>query len=318
MLCSVNEWDADVVVDEALAHQLVATQFPQLMPECAGLRVVGGGWDNTLWQIERPQHAGPPIVARIPRRTIAIAGVRREIDYLPRIAPLVPLPIPLPLHVGRPQGTYPWPFFACELLDGSELAEARLDDHARATLAPQLGAFLRALHAPTMLDLLDPGAQLPIDCNRRADMHVRTTRGADALREALGAGVTADQRAACDELFERARPLRPDTDIVLVHGDLHLRHVLVDAHGNATGVIDWGDLCRAPRSVDLMIAYMAFAPPERALLFAAYGGEPAVDVQLRSRVLAVFLCARLAAYAQHEGMHALRDEALAGISRALA
>jgi hypothetical protein len=33
-------------------------------------------------------------------------------------------------------------------------------------------------------------------------------------------------------------------------------------------------------------------------------------------VLALFLCAVLALYGHHEGMHALRDEALAGLDRA--
>jgi len=48
---------------------------------------------------------------------------------------------------------------------------------------------------------------------------------------------------------------------------------------------------------------------------AAYG--PVTDEQLlRARVLALFLCAVLALYGDHEGMPALRDEALAALDRA--
>jgi aminoglycoside phosphotransferase (APT) family kinase protein len=41
---------------------------------------------------------------------------------------------------------------------------------------------------------------------------------------------------------------------VLCHGDLHVRHLLVDGDGSAAGVIDWGDLCLADAAVDLSIA----------------------------------------------------------------
>jgi hypothetical protein len=47
--------------------------------------------------------------------------------------------------------------------------------------------------------------------------------------------------------------------LVLCHGDLHVRHLLIDGDGSAAGVIDWGDLCLADAAVDLSIAYFAFA-----------------------------------------------------------
>ena len=52
-------------------------------------------------------------------------------------------------------------------------------------------------------------------------------------------------------------------------------------------------------------------------LLAAYG--PVGEEQLlRSRVLAVFLCATLALYARHEGMPSLEREAIGGLERASA
>jgi aminoglycoside phosphotransferase (APT) family kinase protein len=58
---------------------------------------------------------------------------------------------------------------------------------------------------------------------------------------------------------------------VICHGDLHVRHLLVDRDGSVTGVIDWGDLCLADPAVDLSIAYFAFAGRARADLLSAYG-----------------------------------------------
>lgn len=51
--------------------------------------------------------------------------------------------------------------------------------------------------------------------------------------------------------------------LAVCHGDLHVRHLLVDRDGSATGVIDWGDLCLADPAVDLSIAYFGFAGKPR-------------------------------------------------------
>jgi aminoglycoside phosphotransferase (APT) family kinase protein len=45
---------------------------------------------------------------------------------------------------------------------------------------------------------------------------------------------------------------------VIVHGDLNLRHPLVSESGGLAGVIDWGGVCRAPRSVVLPLYWSLF------------------------------------------------------------
>jgi aminoglycoside phosphotransferase (APT) family kinase protein len=134
---------------------------------------------------------------------------------------------------------------------------------------------------------------------------------------------------------EQLQPLRPPADravtrllddgdglgaadgtTVLAHGDLHVRHLLVDAAGQATGVIDWGDLCLADPAVDLSLAYAGFTGPARAELLAAYGPVSA-GRELRGRVLAVFLCAALAEYAVSEGRPRLLRESVRGLGRAV-
>ncbi len=103
---------------------------------------------------------------------------------------------------------------------------------------------------------------------------------------------------------------------MVVHGDLHIRHLLVDGGGRATGVIDWGDLCRADPAVDLCLAYAAFTGTARAALLSAYGPVGA-ERELRARALAVFLSAALADYAASEARPGLLGEALAGLRRAV-
>jgi aminoglycoside phosphotransferase (APT) family kinase protein len=51
-----------------------------------------------------------------------------------------------------------------------------------------------------------------------------------------------------DQLLARAAGVATSQDrSVLVHGDMHIRHVLVPAAGDATAVVDWGDTALGDR-----------------------------------------------------------------------
>jgi aminoglycoside phosphotransferase (APT) family kinase protein len=295
----VPVWSAEVTVDAGLVRRLIAGQFPQL--ELRSLRLMAEGWDNAVWLVDERW------AFRFPRRSIAILGVRREIAVLPELAPLLPLPIPVPRFVGEPAHGYPWPFFGAALLPGRELPDAGLTDDERCALGRPLGEFLRTLHR------VDVAAGLPSDPLERSDMAVRVPRTLERLAE-----LEPLWRAppSVRDLLDAARGLPVPEPVSVVHGDLHFRHLLVEG-GAAAGVIDWGDLCRDDPSVDLPLYWCALPPDGRADFRAAYG--PLTDEQLlRARVLAIFLCAVLALYGTHEGMDSVKREALAGLDRALA
>jgi aminoglycoside phosphotransferase (APT) family kinase protein len=298
----VPEWDAEVAIDDALVRALVGEHFPEL--DASSARLLGEGWDNSVWVVEKTW------AFRFPRRQIAIPCVRRELEVLPRLGPLLPVPIPEPRFVGEPSERFPWPFFGAPLLPGSEPADVELDDGDRIALAPALGRFLRVLHAPETLAVVDPERALPVDFNRRADMPFRVQLLRERFRE-LG---VAEPSAAASLLAE-AETLPPSTRRVLVHGDLHVRHVLVE-HAVLTGVIDWGDACVGDPSIDLQLAW-SFLPPEGRSAFRAEYGSVDADTDLRGRVLALYLCAMLALYARDVGYAALERECLAGLERTL-
>jgi aminoglycoside phosphotransferase (APT) family kinase protein len=107
-----------------------------------------------------------------------------------------------------------------------------------------------------------------------------------------------------------------DGSLVVSHGDLHVRHLLVE-DGAATGVIDWGDLCLADPAVDLSIAYLGFAGAARAELLAAYGRPVTARRELAARTCAVSIGTALAEYAAAEDRRALLAESLAALHRAV-
>jgi aminoglycoside phosphotransferase (APT) family kinase protein len=298
---SGREWAAEVTVDEALARRLIRAQFPDV--ELRSLRLLGQGWDMTVWLVDDEW------VFRFPRREMVIRGLTVEISQLPVLAPSLPLPIPIPSLVGLPSAEYRWPFYGARFLPGRELPEAALDDGQRIALARTLGEFLRALHG-TSLD-----ADLPLDPVRRADMSFRVPRTRERFAELEQLGLWRAPPEAL-EVVEAAAGLGPPEPTALVHGDLHLRHLLVDDEGSAAAVIDWIDLSYNNPGVDFAL-YWAVLPPAGRAEFASAYGPMADDQLLCGRILALFLCGTLAVYGHHEGLPALEREALAGLDRTI-
>ncbi len=116
-----------------------------------------------------------------------------------------------------------------------------------------------------------------------------------------------------EEALAAAEALPPPGPTAVVHGDLHVRQLLVDG-GELSGVIDWVDVCRSDPGVDLQL-YWSFVPPAARAAFLAEYGPVAEDSLLRARVVSLFLNAVLARYGRAEGMPAIEAEALAGLAR---
>lgn len=118
-------------------------------------------------------------------------------------------------------------------------------------------------------------------------------------------------------LLDDAADLPPSSRVAVLHGDLHVRHLLVDEDGRATGVIDWGDVCIGDPAIDLGIAYGSFSGEARSALLEAYGTPIDGLTELRARVVAVFLAAALLQYGDGIGDVALRTEAARALDRAV-
>jgi aminoglycoside phosphotransferase (APT) family kinase protein len=291
-------WDAEIGVDARLVRRLLAP-FAELAVD--SVEPLSEGWDRSVWLVDERWAFG------FPRRAVAVPGIEREIEFLPRLAPLVPLPIPEPVFVGSPSDEFPWPFFGARYIPGREADDAPREQ--RRARALELAQFLRALHAPETFAAL--GAEtLPLDANGRADMAVRLPRA----RAALAALAPEHVPPAADRILAEAEALPAPRHESVVHGDLHARQILVDGP-RVTGVIDWVDLGRADPAIDLQLVWSEVDPADRAEVLAVYG--PLDDEQLlRARVTALWLPAIVAASAADLGHGDLERGALAALERA--
>ena len=144
-------------------------------------------------------------------------------------------------------------------------------------------------------------------------MTIRVPKTRDRLAELAQLGLGQPPQEA-HEVVEAAVEFGPPEPTALVHGDLHLRHLLVDDDSQPSAVIDWADLSYNSPGVDLVLYWSVLTAQGRVEFREAYG-TISEDQLLCARILALFLCGTLALYAHHEGMPALRREALLGLDR---
>src|SRR5262249_41438129 len=91
----------ELEVDEALVRRLLADQFPEWSD--LPLRLVEPmGPVNAIFRL------GDALSVRLPRRNGPTDPGAKEFEWLPRLAPLLPVEIPVPVAQGVPVPNYPW------------------------------------------------------------------------------------------------------------------------------------------------------------------------------------------------------------------
>ncbi|MEE6272084.1 phosphotransferase [Georgenia sp. MJ206] len=204
-----------------------------------------------------------------------LADVEREARLLRLLAGALPVAVPEPVLVDPGRGALAYP-----LLPGRPLLDLPEVARARATaVGARLGAVLAVLHA------------VPAD-----DVAGLVAHDATALEEWL-ADAAEHHAAVAGHLAGHVRPaVRAFLDApppsagqpVLSHNDLGIEHVLVDAGGHVTGLIDWSDAALVDPARDLGLVLRDLGPaaldtaltasghedrglPERALFYARCG-----------------------------------------------
>ena len=254
-----NEWDAEVEMTPEWACRVIDAQFPELAPSTA--TAIGVGWDNTAFDVNGE------FVFRFLRREAALLGFNAEMAVLPSLAPRMPVPIPNPQYSGQPGDGYPFPFMGYPKVAGCTADSAALNDNQRAESAEGLGAFLKALHSIEAEEAASMG--VVADFQGKADTAYHAPRMGPYLRS-LADKCAFESPERYDWILDGAADLKHHRS-TLLHGDLYVRHVVVDEGGVFCGVIDWGDVCYGDPAADLCIAHTFLPPTAHATFRKAYG-----------------------------------------------
>ena len=238
----MGDTEANKEVEPHLIPRLLERQFPELAPVTASY--LGCGMDSVAYLINGR------LVFRFPMRASVEQQLRVERALLPVLAPQLPVAIPQYTYWGRPSDDFAMHFVGYEQLPGPTGVEIEQSRVAFDRLAPQLGAFLTALHAFPVAQAETLGVEVS-----RVEEHWEEIR-TDAL-SCLPLVESLAPRAQIERVrtyLEQLPPLpAPPWPMALVHQDLSADHVLLDVTGTKlTGVIDWGDVAICDPTIDFV------------------------------------------------------------------
>ena len=237
-----------IETDLGLVRRLLRRQFPQ-WADLPIAPVVSYGTDHDIYRL------GDHLAARLPRIGWA-TGQAKEREWLPKLAPRLPLAVPVPVATGRPAEGYPFEWSIYQWLPG-ENANSQPYDGNQAAI--DLAEFILALcHIDT------------------AGAHPRPVHGRGGpLIE--GDGQVRRSIAELGERIDGERTLRwweeslsaPawEGQELWVHGDLLPGNLLV-VNGRLSGVIDFGGLNVGDRACDLQPAWNMFVGKRRRRFLA--------------------------------------------------
>jgi aminoglycoside phosphotransferase (APT) family kinase protein len=292
-------WIAERVVSPELAQSLIRSQFPEV--KALKVEPLGQGFDNTVFRVDDDW------VFRFPRRTVAAPLLETEVRVLPALAPRLPIPIPNPRWIGKPDAQFPWLFAGHPYVPGVAAARARLTNDQRLTFAKPMAAFLRALHGIDSGEMTALGA--PFDEWGRLNVKARLPKTEGILDRLVSSNlVDAETRERVLSLLRETPEGGPRGPNVVVHGDLYGAQVLVDRHHRITGIIDWGDLHVGDAAVDLGFAFQMLPPSGRGVFFKNYGEVDNLTLRL-ARFRALTHAVFVTEYAADIGDDALGREA---------
>ena len=236
----------EVTTDILLVRRLLSSQFPQ-WSNLAIKSVGSAGTDNAIFRL------GNDMSVRLPRIDWAQGQVDKEHKWMPRLAPYLPLSIPIPLAKGQPDQGYPYDWSIYKWLEGENTSIDQIIDPCQA--ATELAQFITALQ-----QIDTTGGPLAREHNLRGvslKNRDRITRESIANLKGM-----IDTNAALTVWEEAVQAHEWNNKSVWFHGDLLIGNVLFN-RGRLSAIIDFGGLGVGDPACDLMIAWSLFSGESR-------------------------------------------------------
>jgi aminoglycoside phosphotransferase (APT) family kinase protein len=268
-MCAGKMHDDEADIDDALVRRLLTTQFPQW----AALpikRVASDGTVNAMYRL------GEDMAVRLPLVESGAKDVAVERQLLTRLAPLLPVAIPVPLGEGAPAEDYPWHWSVYRWLAGENPVVGGMPDPNG--FAMDLAEFVTALRS------IDPTDGPPA---YRGGPLAEQDAGTRSAIEALDGMIdTEAATAAWDECLLQARSWTGPP--VWVHGDLMPGNLLT-VDGRLSAVIDFGTVGVGDPACDLIVAWNLLPVEARSIYRDALQVDDAAWARGRGRALSMAL-----------------------------
>ena len=248
--------------------RLVASQFPH-WADLPVREVSLQGWDNRTFRL------GDELSVRLPSAAGYVPQIGKEHRWLPRLAPCLPLPIPVPIAKGQPAENYPSEWSVYRWLPGEPAATACIPDLTR--FASDLAQFLGALYR------IDPGDGPPAGPHSFYRGGQLSTYDAETRRsiETLADEIDPDLTTA---IWEDALAASWQEPPVWVHGDVAVANLLVQ-DGHLSAVIDFGCSAVGDPACDTVIAWTYLSGKSREVFRSEVPVDPGAWIRGRGWAL---------------------------------
>jgi aminoglycoside phosphotransferase (APT) family kinase protein len=236
----------EVKTDASLVQCLLAAQFPQWV-DLPIVPVPSAGTDNALYRL------GDDLVVRLPRINWAVGQIEKDCQLLPKLAPHLPLKIPVPLAVGEPGEGYPWKWGVYRWLEGEDATVYQIADPCQA--AADLADFIITLQQVDM-----NGGQFAVNpSSRGVPLRMRDAQTRAAIVSSNGLIDTQKVTKAWEAALQ-VPVWEPDP--VWFHGDLLPGNLLFNK-SRLSAVIDFSGLGVGDPACDLISAWSVFSGESR-------------------------------------------------------
>lgn len=249
-----------VVITLDLVRHLVDEQFPRWAGD-ALVAVTTFGTDHRLFRL------GDDLLVRLPVYAASAGQAASDARWLPRLAPHLPVAVPVPVGIGDPTADYPFPWSVVPWIDGAPPTAYLVgDDLDTEVFATELAEVVNALRSVDATD--GPRAS--------GSQRGGSLQACDAgVRQAIDRAGDRIDRAAVIEVWEDclAAPEWQGPG-VWIHGDLLPGNLLVrDRH--LAAVIDFGTIAVGDPSPDLLPSWTVLPSPAREIFRDAIDDDEA-------------------------------------------
>ncbi len=224
----------EIDVTKDIVKALVSSQFPQYL-DLPLVKMDSPGTNNALFKL------GDEMIVRLPIVVTATKHVEVERAYLPKLAPLLPVDVPIPLGLGNPSDTYPWQWTIYRRLKGDNPQANKLERPEE--LARDIAQFISA-----MRDVDSTGGP---KAKRGKDLSNQDPGVQHALKNLKN---TVDTVKASKIWKKCLKAKKWQTNPVWVHGDLMPGNLLV-IDGRLSGVLDFEGTGVGDPACDLIPAW---------------------------------------------------------------
>jgi len=264
----------EVKTDSSLIKRLLADQFPQ-WADLPITPVPSAGTDNALYRL------GDDLVVRLPRIDWAVGQIEKDCQWLPKLAPHLPLKIPVPLAKGEPGEEYPWNWGVYRWLEGKDAVVGQIDDLCQ--VAADLANFINALQ---QIDTTG-GSLVGEPYSRGAPLAIRNFQ----TREAIASSHDLIDTVKANKAWDAALQVHEwDQSPVWIHGDLLPGNLLINKD-RLSAVIDFSCLNIGDPACDLLSAWSVFVGESREVFRSALTVDDATWARGQGWALSVGLIA---------------------------